>query len=147
NGAIARPLLGCRRADLREWLAERAARGDRATEFVEDETNQDVSIPRNRVRAELLPLLESRFNPEIVNVLADEADLARDSWAIVTQAAETPGTEVTKEGRRSRGGTEVDIDQLLTLDPALARVVLWRVMTAAAGGRQVGYRHVAAAMD
>ena len=134
NGAITRPLLGCRRADLREWLAERAARGDAATDFVDDETNQDVSIPRNRVRAELLPLLESRFNPEIVDVLADEADLARDSWTIVERAADALGTEL-------------DIPRLLTADPAVARVVLWRVMTAAAGGREVGYRHVAAAMD
>ena len=48
--------------------------------YVEDETNGDVSIPRNRVRAELLPLLEARFNPAIVDVLADEAELARDEW-------------------------------------------------------------------
>ena len=34
--------------------------------FVEDETNADVAIPRNRVRAELLPLLAARFNPSIV---------------------------------------------------------------------------------
>src|SRR5579862_1060827 len=51
NGAIVRPLLGCRRAELREWLAQLAARGDMATAYVDDETNGDVSIPRNRVRA------------------------------------------------------------------------------------------------
>ena len=39
-----------------------------------------VSIPRNRVRAELLPFLEQRFNPSIVDVLADEAELAREEW-------------------------------------------------------------------
>ena len=43
-------------------------------------SNDDVSIPRNRVRAELLPLLEARFNPAIVDVLADEAELAREAW-------------------------------------------------------------------
>ena len=31
--------------------------------FVEDESNRDVSIPRNRVRAELLPLLEAPVQP------------------------------------------------------------------------------------
>src|SRR5262249_21370991 len=55
-GAIVRPLLECRRDALRAWLASRAL------PFVEDETNADVSIPRNRVRAELLTLLGSRFN-------------------------------------------------------------------------------------
>ena len=47
---------------------------DRSQPFVDDESNQDVSIPRNRVRAELLPLLEERFNPGIVDVLADQAE-------------------------------------------------------------------------
>ena len=60
NGPIVRPLLDCRREELRQFLSERG------TAFVEDESNADVSIPRNRVRAELLPLIESRFNPEIV---------------------------------------------------------------------------------
>ena len=72
NGSIIRPLLDCRRAELRAYLDERHIA------FVEDESNDDVAIPRNRVRAELLPLLEARFNPAIVDVLADEAEIARD---------------------------------------------------------------------
>ena len=151
NGAVVRPLLGCRRAELRAWLAELAARGVACTAFADDETNDDVAIPRNRVRAELLPLLQSRFNPEIVDVLADEADLARDSWAIVEQAAAGTGLAEGDGGHREEprppGGTELDVGRLMAVDPAVARVVLWRAMTAAAGGREVGYRHVAAAMD
>ena len=58
------------------WLAERSHA------FVDDESNQDVSIPRNRVRAELLPLLETRFNPAIVDVLADEAEVVRESLGL-----------------------------------------------------------------
>src|SRR5471032_2098913 len=82
NGRIVRPLLGCRRDELRAWLDERTLR------FVEDESNQDVSIPRNRVRAELMPLLETRFNPGIVDVLADQAQMARDEWAWMAAAAD-----------------------------------------------------------
>ena len=68
-----RPFLTCRRSELRAYL--RAGQ----VAYVEDESNTDVSIPRNRVRAELVPLLEQRFNPQIVNVLADDADIARDT--------------------------------------------------------------------
>ena len=46
-----RPLLECRRADLRGYLAAQGVR------FVHDASNDDVAMPRNRVRAELLPLL------------------------------------------------------------------------------------------
>src|SRR5216683_916652 len=72
RGAIIRPLLACRRAELRAFL------DSRQIAYVQDESNEDVSIPRNRVRVELLPFLERRFNPSIVDVLADEADLAPD---------------------------------------------------------------------
>src|SRR5438128_4466132 len=51
HGSFVRPLLSCRRHELRAYLAARSV------SYVEDETNQDRSIPRNRVRAELLPLL------------------------------------------------------------------------------------------
>src|SRR6185369_14171151 len=74
NGHVVRPLLACRRADLAAYLDQREIA------HVEDETNTDVSVPRNRVRAELLPLLEQRFNPNIVEVLADQAELARHEW-------------------------------------------------------------------
>src|SRR6185369_5420858 len=74
RGPVVRPLLSCRRHELRAFLAERHA------SYVDDESNADVSIPRNRVRVELLPLLEARFNPAIVDVLADEANLARETW-------------------------------------------------------------------
>ena len=74
RGALIRPLLDCRRAILRDYLASRGV------PHINDESNGDLSIPRNRVRAELLPFLEQRFNPSIVDVLADEADLARDEW-------------------------------------------------------------------
>ena len=49
-------------------------------------SNGDVGIPRNRVRAELLPLLEARFNPAIVDVLADQAELARAEWTWMEDA-------------------------------------------------------------
>ena len=83
HGAIIRPLLDCRRA-----RAARVARRARASRSSTTRSNADVSIPRNRVRAELLPLLEARFNPAIVDVLADEAELARE--------------DVDVDGRRSR---------------------------------------------
>ena len=60
RGALIRPLLDCRRATLQEYLVSRHV------EYIHDESNEDLSIPRNRVRAELLPFLEQRFNPSIV---------------------------------------------------------------------------------
>jgi tRNA(Ile)-lysidine synthase len=148
NGAIVRPLLDCRRDALRAWLT-----GNQLA-FVEDETNADVSIPRNRIRAELLPLLAERFNPAIVDVLADEADLAREAWAWMDdQSAELAGRLVRPAAGTSSGsassdaGTtrEIDIATLSAAPVALQRAVLWRVMRDAAGHRSIAFHHIEAA--
>ena len=70
-GVVIRPLIDVRREDLLEWLASRNQ------PYCDDATNADVGIPRNRVRHELLPLLERSFSPGIVEVLSREAEIAR----------------------------------------------------------------------
>jgi tRNA(Ile)-lysidine synthase len=142
NGDIVRPLLDCRRADLRTWLSTRAL------PFVEDETNADVSIPRNRVRAELLPLLEARFNPGIVDVLADEADLAREAWQWMDAMAGDLAARLVRPivARGQELMYEMDVAELVALPLALRRAVLWRAMTTVAGARPISFGHVEAAI-
>ena len=142
HGAIVRPLLGCRRAELRAWLA------GRALPFVEDETNQDVSIPRNRVRAELLPLLEARFNPGIVDVLADGADLARETSDWIDAMAADLDARSVHRSTAADGAVRCEIDAALLRGAPLAlrRALLWRVMTGLAGRRPIGFGHVDAAV-
>lgn len=137
HGRIVRPLIECRRHELREWLA------DRGIAFVDDESNADVNIPRNRIRAELLPLLESRFNPAIVDVLAGEAELAREAWDTIGAAADEIASRIVKGTERVR---TIDIAELNDVPLALRRVVLWRAMTELAGGRTVAFEHVADAL-
>jgi tRNA(Ile)-lysidine synthase len=137
HGFIIRPLLDCHRGELRVWLRERSLT------FVDDESNADVAIPRNRVRAELIPLMASRFNPAIVDALAGEADLARDAWAIIEPLANEIESRIVKP---TTNGFAIDLDGALAIAPALRRVVLWRTMNRASGGRPVGFEHVAAAM-
>jgi tRNA(Ile)-lysidine synthase len=134
NGHVIRPLLDCRRDDLRAWLRERSSA------FVEDETNADVSIPRNRIRAELIPLLTSRFNPAIMDVLAGEADLAREAWAMLEASANEIEGRIVKP---TTNGFVIDLSGAVGVAPALRRVVLWRTMSRAANGRRVGFEPVA----
>lgn len=53
--AFHRPLLAVASANIRFWLA------DNQVEFVEDPTNADPKFTRNRIRAQLLPVLQSVF--------------------------------------------------------------------------------------
>ena len=68
---VVRPLLDVGRDELRTYLA---ALGQ---PFRDDESNRDLSIPRNRIRHELLPLLSRDFSPAITDVLAREAAIAQ----------------------------------------------------------------------
>jgi tRNA(Ile)-lysidine synthase len=128
SGIVVRPLLDCGRAELREWLASRGVA------YRDDATNNDVDIPRNRVRAELMPLLAARFNPRIAHVLADEAALARDLWHWMEEAS----------APFLRTAGVLEIDALRAAPTALRRLVLWRALSAAAADRHISFDHVAA---
>jgi len=68
---IVRPLLCVTREVVEAYLTS-LGQGWR-----EDETNRDQRFARNRVRHELLPLLEREYNPNIRQVLSGAAELSR----------------------------------------------------------------------
>ena len=71
DARIVRPLLAVRRAELIAYL-----RG-LGQDFREDLTNREPIFLRNRIRHELLPLLERDYNPRIAEALAQTAEIAR----------------------------------------------------------------------
>jgi tRNA(Ile)-lysidine synthase len=77
RGSIIRPFLHTRRRDIETYLASAGQL------WREDSSNRDLHHTRNRVRKALIPLLESDFNPEITERLADFAEIAQveeDYW-------------------------------------------------------------------
>ena len=75
------PLLGLRRA---ETVALGAALG---LDPVDDPTNADPRFRRNRVRHELLPLLDDVAGRDVVPVLCRQADLLRDEADLLAALA------------------------------------------------------------
>jgi tRNA(Ile)-lysidine synthase len=133
-----RPLLECRRADLRSYLESDGIR------FVHDASNDDVAVPRNRVRAELLPLLQARFNPRIVDVLADEAEIAREEWRWLHASAEVL---ISAACRREGNVRRFNAEMIRRAPVAIARLALRQAMEEVSGGRPVSLRHVTAALE
>ena len=135
-GRVIRPLIEIARGDLRAYAA------DRALPFRTDATNDDLGIPRNRVRHELIPYLEREFSPGISRVLAREAALAReDDDRLQHEAIDFAGSIVLS---RTGGKTELDAGRLRSLHPALAARVAQHALAAAAPARFIGFDHVAA---
>lgn len=73
---LIRPLLDVTRVEIEAWLRAH----NRA--WCEDETNADRTFLRNRVRHELLPLLEREYNPGLRQTLRRTRELlaAEDEW-------------------------------------------------------------------
>ncbi len=68
---VIRPLLRVSRQEVEDYLT---ALGQ---SWREDESNLDRRFQRNRVRHDLLPLLEREFNPNVRRALSDLAEIAR----------------------------------------------------------------------
>jgi tRNA(Ile)-lysidine synthase len=114
RGHVARPLLHVRRTEARDYLIAR----DEA--WRDDASNLDTSIARNRVRHELMPVLES-LAPGAAVVLARTARLAQDDESFLMEAAikNRPALVVSEEG--TGGPVELDCTTLSLLPAALAR--------------------------
>jgi tRNA(Ile)-lysidine synthase len=138
NGVFIRPLLDVRRAALRGFL-ESTGRPFRV-----DPTNADRTIPRNRIRADLLPWLAREFNPRIAEVLAVEAELAREDWRFVDDAAR----QLIREAAWQAGDTwRVDAAKVAAAPKAVGRAALRLLMEQLAGGRPIGLQHVEEALQ
>jgi tRNA(Ile)-lysidine synthase len=77
---LVRPLLDATRAELRGFARENKIR------FREDATNTSLDQPRNRVRNELLPLLQRRYQPAVaktvlrlMEIVGAESDLVGET--------------------------------------------------------------------
>jgi len=115
EGGVVRPFLTLTRAEVE---AELALRGlvSRA-----DASNREVRFTRNRLRELVMPVLESEFNPRVVESLAAFADHARDDEAFLQeQARERSHPWLRREGSTLR----IPAGRLSEFPPAIARRIL-----------------------
>lgn len=121
---IIRPLLRLRRAALRQWLT------NQGQGWREDTSNQDLRRVRNRVRHQLLPLLE-QFNPRIVEILSHTAAIAREEEEFWKSYIEPLCDSWI---RWEDGQAKVDLACLQQAPPAVAyRVLRWVLGKVSAG--------------
>ena len=110
NPPLVRPLLSFRRADLLAYLQERQVL------WRDDASNRDTTFTRNRIRHDLLPLLET-FNPNISCQLAglcDQLHQDNEFWSdLVAQ-------ELARCGRWQGDAFTLGCPQLRESTPALA---------------------------
>jgi tRNA(Ile)-lysidine synthase len=131
NQQVVRPLLELDRSEIECWLRKRSIA------WRDDETNQDHSYARNRLRHEILPLLRDNFNPRLDESLANMATLAQDEeqyWAAELVRRSSPSCNTPQI---------LSTVELASLPTALARRIIRQAIKDVKGDlRQIEFAHV-----
>ena len=137
GGAIVRPLLETRRADLRAWAT------NRGLTWREDASNLDTRFLRNRIRHELLPLLELAYNPAIVEVLGRAAEVARADEATWQSQTENLAARLLRQEDGREGVWKLPLADFVQLSEGQQRRLLRAAIMRAKGDlRRIDFRHV-----
>ena len=140
RGSFVRPVLDVRRTELRRHLA---AMGET---FRDDSSNQDLSIARNRIRHELMPVI-SRLAPAGARALARAASLARDDEEFLQQRAIEAGRSLVLSRRDASGngpGVRIDCAAFAALPAALSRRVARDLLLGVRPAAALTARHIEA---
>jgi tRNA(Ile)-lysidine synthase len=118
---IIRPLIAVTRDEILEYL------NAKGLSFVRDPSNASNAYTRNRIRIELMPVLET-FNPRIADTLAAEAALLRDeNEAMEVQLRSAAGSVMTL----GKDNMVLDRAGFEQLHPALKRRLLRAALSTA----------------
>lgn len=106
RGNIIRPLIDTFRWEIEAYIKEAGI------PFRVDESNADINYSRNRIRHELIPLLEENYNPKIKTSLIRIADIASNQSEYLEESAQSTMNQIASDGN-------INIQMLLNLPKAL----------------------------
>ena len=134
RGRIIRPLLCVSREEIEAWLTENGQ------PWCMDETNADVSLSRNLIRAEVLPKLKE-INPSAVLHMAETAELLRKTGEYLDR-------ETAAALENAKDGDRTSVIKLTGLDPAAAEHLVYRTLQRVAGRtKDITRMHVRSVCD
>lgn len=133
NGLFVRPLLDFCHDELVEYLE------CRNLSWHEDESNQDISLTRNKVRHQLLPMLKN-FNPKIVkqiDTLCEQLQVEENFWEKMVRL------KLLEIYTPDQDSYSLDRSLLAETDPALAGRVVRKALSEARGNiRSISATHI-----
>ncbi|MDA2927289.1 tRNA lysidine(34) synthetase TilS [Acidobacteria bacterium AH-259-G07] len=131
---VVRPLLEITRDEILDYLAERSQT------YRVDATNQDLSFDRNWVRHQLIPMLQHKLNPALLETLHRAAGLFREIEQFLGQC----GREAFERSKSKKSPeTVLQIKKVEEL-PAIVQkeVVRQAVMESKGDLRDITLRHI-----
>jgi len=136
SGNTIRPLIETGRNEVEAYLTENNQ------SWRTDSSNFDLGFARNRLRNAVIPELESRFNPSLIQTLARTVEIleAEDAWmrAVADQW-------LSEHGRKEENDFLIPAAELKSAPAGLVRRILRTVLRLAGSGlRDVSFGHIEA---
>ena len=103
SGRTIRPVIDCSRDEIVEYLELKGI------EFRTDRTNIECKYFRNKIRNELLPYLQDKYNPQIKQALLNIAHLARQTEQFIACQVECAWRRAVRHSRM--GKILIDLDK------------------------------------
>jgi len=132
---LVRPLLEITREQTGQFCQEKGLK------IWLDSTNNNLDYARNRIRQELLPYLQTHFNPQVESHLAQTAELLRSEVNYLEELTETLFQQVVFWENDSQNRLKINRLALRQTHEALqrrvSRKVLQKVMQKAANFEQI----------
>ncbi len=125
---VIRPLIDCSRAELQEILRSHPVRP------LKDRSNDSPRFLRNRIRRQLIPLLERQYNPQIQAHLSRLAGIIREDFGWLEQQARR---DFRRRARSGKG--RIRIDRGLARAPATLRKAVLRFSVERLLGNRDGF--------
>ncbi len=130
---VIRPLIEISRKEVETFILEEGI------EFRKDSSNEKTIFTRNKIRLELIPLLEKYFNPNIKEVLANMAENLQIEDEFLSKYAKRKFKSVSKVRQRE---IQIDIKKFKKLPEAVRKRILRVALEELKGDlRRLTYQH------
>lgn len=106
NGSILRPLLTVSRHEIEEFL------DSLGESYVTDSTNLVADVKRNKIRLEVLPLLQT-LNPNVAQSIFDTSMRVGEAIKVYDEAVEASVNELTDGENMTDSPVKVSVDRLM----------------------------------
>ncbi len=132
---LIRPLHACFRHEVEAYIKRHGL------VFRSDTTNQSDDYLRNRVRRELIPLLEC-YNPQVKSTLVETSRIVNDDEECLQGLVDRLYAGV-KVGARGKGLLALDVGAIKVQHPALQKRLVRQAIREVKGDlRRIGARHI-----
>ncbi len=120
RGAVIRPLLFAMKHEIEAYAKQHKL------SYVVDESNSDRRFLRNRIRWDVLPVLERAAGAHAISCICRTGAISAEAEAYISDSARKAKKRIVRKG--TRGEIILDIDKFLSYFKAVQKILLFQIL-------------------